>query len=352
MSSRIIKAGAVLAGGAVLVIFTAFVFQGDEQLQFQAAKRSFEFAYNVSVKDVPAKAKEVKVWVPVPASNNCQQLHFVRVDSDWPYETVTDSKYGNGYMVFDVSGDESDTDSERQIAIVFGLTRFESRPLQCDADFEELSSEEIQLHLAPHRLVPIDGVIAEEARQVTGKVKKKFDLSKRIYDHIVDTLSYDKRGSGWGRGDALYACDVRKGNCTDFHSLFIAELRSLGIPARFVMGFGIPEKSEGQIEGYHCWAEFYIDGKGWLPVDASEASKEPSRREELFAAVDENRVAFTIGRDIKLPGSSGEEVNYSIYPNVEIDDQLYTNVDASFNYKNAEMTQNTISAMLDKKINF
>ena len=33
--------------------------------------------------------------------------------------------------------------------------------------------------------------------------------SKKLYDNIVETLSYDKSGTGWGRGDAVYACDVR-----------------------------------------------------------------------------------------------------------------------------------------------
>jgi transglutaminase-like putative cysteine protease len=44
-------------------------------------------------------------------------------------------------------------------------------------------------------------------------------------------MRYDKTGTGWGRGDVLYACDAKKGNCTDFHSLFIAMARSQGIPA-------------------------------------------------------------------------------------------------------------------------
>ena len=35
-------------------------------------------------------------------------------------------------------------------------------------------------------------------------------------------MRYDKSGTGWGHGDVLYACDAKKGNCTAFHSLFIA----------------------------------------------------------------------------------------------------------------------------------
>ena len=90
---------------------------------------------------------------------------------------------------------------------------------------------------------------SEEAMQMTGW------LYDSLYDNIVTTLLYDKSGKGWGRGDATYACDIRTGNCTDFHSLFIGEARSLGIPARFIMGLPLPEgRSQGVIPGYHCWA--------------------------------------------------------------------------------------------------
>jgi hypothetical protein len=41
-------------------------------------------------------------------------------------------------------------------------------------------------------------------------------------------------------------------------------------------------KREGDIPGYHCWAEFYLDGVGWVPVDASEASKFPAKRDYFF----------------------------------------------------------------------
>jgi len=54
-------------------------------------------------------------------------------------------------------------------------------------------------------------------------------------------------------------------------------MRSSNIPARFEIGFPLPEaKVEADIPGYHCWAEFYLQGTGWVPVDASEASKNPA----------------------------------------------------------------------------
>lgn len=61
-----------------------------------------------------------------------------------------------------------------------------------------------------------------------------------IYDYVHATMRDNKTGEGWGRGDAVWACTSKRGNCTDFHSLFIGMMRSSGIPARFEIGFHYP----------------------------------------------------------------------------------------------------------------
>ena len=100
------------------------------------------------------------------------------------------------------------------------------------------------------------------------------------------------------------------------------------------MGIPIPEhKKAGKIPGYHCWAEFYIKDVGWFSLDASEAQKYPKKREELFAQLDANRIQFTIGRDIALPGAQADPVNYSIYPHVEIDGKVYHKMKTEFSFQ-------------------
>lgn len=174
--------------------------------------------------------------------------------------------------------------------------------------------------------MPIDGKIKQWARQVVDSVGAKTDLeqARAIYNHIIATVRYDKTGTGWGRGDIYYACDARRGNCTDFHAIFIGYCRALGIPARFAIGFSLPnERPGGQVKGYHCWAEFYSRALGWVPIDASEAAKNPAKRAYFFGAHDEHRVEFSQGRDLLLHPGQEQPLNYFIYPYAEADGKSF-----------------------------
>jgi len=179
---------------------------------------------------------------------------------------------------------------------------------------------------------------AELAVKVTEGKTTPLDKARAIYDYVFTTMRYDKTGTGWGRGDVLYACDAKKGNCTDFHSLFIAMARSQGIPARFEIGFPLPpDKHSAEIAGYHCWADFFDPQHGWIPVDISEAWKHPEKKDYFFGAHDTNRVEFTMGRDLELsPKQEGKLLNYFVYPYVEVGGKEYPNVSTAFSFADVD----------------
>jgi transglutaminase-like putative cysteine protease len=143
--------------------------------------------------------------------------------------------------------------------------------------------------------------------------------ARALYDHVIDQVRYARYGSGWGRGDAVYACEAKSGNCTDFHSYFIALARAVGIPARFAIGASIPsERNEGGIDGYHCWAEFWAEGK-WWPVDISEADKYTALSTYYFGHHPANRLELSRGRDLLVePGPVSGPINFLAYPVLEL----------------------------------
>jgi transglutaminase-like putative cysteine protease len=186
---------------------------------------------------------------------------------------------------------------------------------------QSLSAEDRRTYLAPEPMVPLDGKIRELALDATKGLTVEEEKARAIYDKVTSMLKYDKSGTGWGRGDALFACDAKRGNCTDFHALLIGMARSVGIPARFAIGLPLPPpRGSGEIAFYHCWAEVYVTGRGWIPVDSSEASKNPTKRDYFFGHHDENRLEFSRGRDLRLvPPQHGPPLNFFVYPYAEVD---------------------------------
>ena len=295
--------------------------------------RHFTFNYGFTVKNLPS-GEQVRIWIPAAHSDPFQEVKVISAKGDLPLKKSHESEYGNEMYYAEASKSKH---SELHFEIVYDVVRREHLTLGIYmphlAAFT-LSPKEKKRYLAPDALVPITGLPAELAAKVTEGQSSVLEKARAIYDYAFSNMRYDKTGTGWGRGDVLYACDAKKGNCTDFHSLFIAMARSQGIPAKFEIGFPIPsDKNAGEIAGYHCWAEFFEPDHGWVPVDISEAWKNPVKKDYFFGALDDNRVQFTIGRDLELnPHQEGKPLNYFVYPYVEVAGKEYSNVSTAFSF--------------------
>ena len=294
--------------------------------------RHFTFDYGFTVKNLPA-GKKVRIWIPAAQSDAYQEVKIVSAKGDLPLKKTQESKFGNEIYYAETSGAAQ---PELHFDVQYDVVRRERVALNPAAHLvaASLTSQERQEDLQPNALVPVTGLPADLAVKVTERKTQPLDKARAIYDYVFTTMKYDKTGTGWGRGDVLYACDAKKGNCTDFHSLFIAMARSQAIPARFEIGFPLPpDKHSSEIAGYHCWSDFYVDGKGWIPVDISEAWKHPEKRDYFFGSHDVNRVQFSMGRDLRLnPAQEGKPLNYFVYPYVEVDGQEYANVSLAFSF--------------------
>ncbi|MDO8508438.1 MAG: transglutaminase-like domain-containing protein [Nanoarchaeota archaeon] len=153
--------------------------------------------------------------------------------------------------------------------------------------------------------------IKKLASKIIGTEKNYFMQARRIFDWILDNISYkyppEKRG-------VIPTLKKRCGDCGEFNHLFITLCRSLGIPARAILGMWAVPKIK---DGYHAWAEFYLEGIGWIPVDSSIAEglknkndkgfikfmkkvKNPMNPNYYFGNLDRNRIIFSKGENIPL----------------------------------------------------
>jgi len=316
-----------------------------EKQKFSPPARKFRFTYAFTVKDIPPGAKLVRVWVPVAHTDDHQMVHLVNVKSPVPTKASEEQEYGNQILYAEI---HNPTQATADFSLEYEVTRREySR-----GDFAQLEVKDtkpgvfptsMERYTQPDKLIPTDGKIKDLAVQVTGSQTGTVAKAKAAYDYLFATMRYDKTGTGWGRGDAVWACDAKHGNCTDFHSPFIGMMRADDIPARFDIGFPLPEnKDQGDITGYHCWAEFFARNTGWVPVDISEAWKAKEKADYFFGSVDANRIQLSTGRDITLsPKQDGPPLNYFVYPYVEVDGKPYDAMTRKFSFVETGSEQKT-----------
>jgi transglutaminase-like putative cysteine protease len=304
--------------------------------EIPVAETRFNFIYQVRVDSIPAGTREVKIWVPLAQSDAYQKILNLEVLSPVDYEIREDPQYGNKILFLTLRNPRTErlTFDIRYEVEVRGEKRSFADLLRMNPDTAPSPGPgKMDLFLASQKLLVIDDRIRKMAREITKGKKSDLEKAKAIYDYVIQTMVYDKSGQGWGRGSTVHACEVRKGNCTDFHSLFIAMARASGIPSRFKIGAQIPaDQPEGAI-GYHCWAEFYLPETGWVPVDASEAWKHPELKEFYFGSHDPRKFFINLGRDISLPAAQGEPVNIFIYPYVELDGKPFQSAGSQFTFK-------------------
>ena len=309
--------------------------------------RHFTFHYAFTVKNVPA-GERLRVWIPLAHSDAYQDVKVTARSGDLPLREVRQFEYGNEVLYAETAKSDKE---EYKFSVDYDVVRREhvvlvnGKFVPGTANAHAAARLELARFLESDRLVPVTGIPAQLAAEQTKGATTQLEKARDIYEYVFRTMKYDKTGTGWGHGDTLWACDSKHGNCTDFHSVFISMARSQRIPARFQIGFPLPaDKSSAEIPGYHCWAEFYIDSLGWIPVDISEAWKHQEKHDYFFGAHDANRVQFTQGRDLKLtPAQEGQPLNYFVYPYVEIAGKEHSNVSISFSLQDAAARPANIS---------
>lgn len=303
--------------------------------------RRFEFNYLATI-EIPEGSNSAQLWLPVPKSDGNQQITTLEVKSELPISFLTDKEYGNTVLVITSNNPKPGkftVEMSFQVMRQENINRLSFAQEAIKKEVKEVkevvgNDSLMKRWLEPDKLVPISQRIKDLAREVTKNKETDEEKLRAIYYYVANSLKYDKSGTGWGKGDIYFACDEKRGNCTDFHALTIGLCRAVGIAARFAIGFSIPmDKKEGEIIGYHCWAESYIKGKGWIPMDVSEASKNPQLKDYYFGAHDENRVEFSIGRDVALPGIHSEALNFFIYPYAEINQKPTDKIERKITFK-------------------
>src|SRR2546428_3854055 len=202
---------------AFIFVGTLPIFGGDQPGIVKGSDQ-FEFVYRVTLPEIKGEAR---LWMPLAKTDAFQTVTQEEISIPIKWEKVQDRDYGNDICVLH----PQPADSGKTIELRYLVARKEKAAYPANG-------EDATRFLRPEKLVPVNETFKTLAEQATTGKKGDVERAKALYDHVLGRMRYDKSGTGWGRGDAVYACDARTGNCSDFHAYFIALSRSIGIPAR------------------------------------------------------------------------------------------------------------------------
>lgn len=110
--------------------------------------------------------------------------------------------------------------------------------------------------------------IQKKAKEIIGNSDDLFEISYLLAKWVNENVDYVLEGNSDVVKKASWVLENRQGVCDEFGGLYIAFLRSLGIPARYVSGIAYTnsELFDRNWE-LHGWAQVYFPDYGWVDFD-------------------------------------------------------------------------------------
>ena len=190
---------------------------------------------------------------------------------------------------------------------------------------------ELDKYMRSEEIIMITDDITRVAEEIVGDETDAVRAAYKLGSWVKDNIQYDLNSvTAEASMSSQWVLENREGVCDELTSLFIAMLRSQGVPARFVSGIAYTNLEELDTPwGPHGWAEVWFPGVGWVPYDVTYGQ---------YGWVDATHVAFlkstdalssaaeysmrgrdaqlqpaTLQRDVELTGREGEVPLYVTY---------------------------------------
>lgn len=322
-----------------LIAFVLFVLTGTAFASVPSGTVTINLTPTV---DTPGS--NVKLWVPYPMSDEFQTISEIQVNGNYSKSGIyRDPKSEAVYF-----SAEWITSSAQPFAVMSFHVSQKNRKNTNLNDSASAFPVLVQPYLEATKWIPSDDpemkAIAKKATQ--GK-KGTLEKARGVYDWVVENTFRDPTVQGCGLGlpeRTLKQCKGG-GKCADLSTVFVTIARAAGIPARDVYGLRLSSPKEGDItSAYHCWAEFYLPGTGWVMVDPADVRKMMLVHKLELKDADYWRTFFwggdnlfrvvleTNSRGVVLNGND-TPLNYFMYPAAKINNTMLNHFDAtSFGY--------------------
>ncbi len=277
---------------SVLVLVKLFVFN------YSPATILPETGYRISIDmEVAGHGSEINVRASLPSGNKRQTIFNEKPESG-PFNFSLITSHGNrfGYWQhnslnsrqkfsysFDVKSKKVSYQLPDKIPITFNDDKRLKKYLQ-ETELVQVGNDEIIKKLADLGL--------DQNSDLIYAVNKVFEYTTKR----INTTGFS------GKTDALTALRLEEASCNGKSRLFVAMMRTLGIPARLVGGIIM---KPGQKRVSHQWVDVYISDK-WVPMDPTN---------NHFAELPRNYLIFYYGDEAFFRRTSN--VNFKYVFNIE-----------------------------------
>lgn len=135
-----------------------------------------------------------------------------------------------------------------------------------DSEYDNISKEYLQL---PNNL-PQSVIIT--AKEITGKYQSNFRRITELEKYFKSNFEYTLKPGDVPEGTDFveHFLNTKKGYCTYFASAMAVMSRVMGVPSRFVIGYGLVRDGKdyaAYTDNAHAWVECYFRGVGWITFD-------------------------------------------------------------------------------------
>jgi len=222
-----------------------------------ADRRSFMFTYSVNIRaDSAQPPNTLHLWVPFPAASPAQTNAEMLFSSPEPF---IKEYFGTSLYRLDnlVTGTAADV-SVAWTVDVYGV-RTSVRPQDVRPDAAS-PMREAHTRSCP-RLPSDDPRMGSLAASIVGGETNPYLRARRVYEWMLGgNITWEQRS----QGDVFTAKETGRADPFLGALLYATLLRAAGVPARPVAGVLVGRDMR---TANHHWAEFWIDGFGWIPAD-------------------------------------------------------------------------------------
>jgi len=254
----------------------------------------------------------LKLWIPLPVGSGSQtNVTIVSVEPARYVKSMTGSDADLGLAYLEIPLGEI----REPFLNITARFRFVQHSVHFSIDPAKVkpyntSAPDYMKYTAPGKNIVTTPEMKTKALAIVENETNPYLRAQKIYRYIVNTLPYSHAPhlliEAIGTPTSTYVLETGIGDCGAQSQYFAALCRSLGIPARVPVGYQMILGSAGT----HVWAEYYLEGYGWIPVDVTVAegadwswnatADERYRfKEYFFGNLDPYR--YVIQKDVDVP---------------------------------------------------